>query len=154
MGVQHKSAFAILLLLLGSTPFILASVPAVIGDELSLHSSASRDLSEASADIESLDPENAAAASAVGTDKKPRRYKLEVTIGNRSPDCVNRKVILINGRFQPRLVLTQGDWVEVSSRVTATTCWDVSLMHCCERIHLLHRGLKLNKGVNSRAQPQ
>jgi hypothetical protein len=40
---------------------------------------------------------------------------LQVTVGTRSPDCVSRKVILINGEFQPRLTFTQGDWVEVRS---------------------------------------
>ncbi|KAF6252742.1 hypothetical protein COO60DRAFT_502544 [Scenedesmus sp. NREL 46B-D3] len=43
----------------------------------------------------------------------PRRYTLDVTVGTRAPDCVTRKVILINGQFQPRLTFTQGDWVEV-----------------------------------------
>lgn len=43
----------------------------------------------------------------------PRRYTLDVTVGERAPDCVSRKVILINGEFQPTLTFTQGDWVEV-----------------------------------------
>lgn len=48
----------------------------------------------------------------------PRRYTLDVTVGDRAPDCVSRKVILVNGEFQPSLTLTQGDWVEVSETTT------------------------------------
>lgn len=44
----------------------------------------------------------------------PKRYILDVTVGTRAPDCVARKVILINNNFQPRLTFTQGDWVEVA----------------------------------------
>jgi hypothetical protein len=51
--------------------------------------------------------------SGVGTSVDPVRATLDVTVGSASPDCVPRKVILINGRFQPMLRLTQGDWVEV-----------------------------------------
>lgn len=43
----------------------------------------------------------------------PRRYTLDVTVAERAPDCVSRKVLLVNGEFQPTLELTQGDWVEV-----------------------------------------
>ncbi len=51
--------------------------------------------------------------SGTGTAADPVRATLDVTVGSASPDCVPRKVILINGRFQPMLRLTQGDWVEV-----------------------------------------
>jgi hypothetical protein len=51
--------------------------------------------------------------SGVGTSVDPVRATLDVTVGSASPDCVPEKVILINGRFQPMLRLTQGDWVEV-----------------------------------------
>eukprot|EP00882_Tetradesmus_deserticola_P032525 GHRQ01036966.1.p1 GENE.GHRQ01036966.1~~GHRQ01036966.1.p1 ORF type:complete len:208 (+),score=41.28 GHRQ01036966.1:131-754(+) len=44
----------------------------------------------------------------------PQRYTLDVTVGTRAPDCVSRKVILINGEFQPKLTFMQGDWVEVT----------------------------------------
>lgn len=54
-----------------------------------------------------------------GSMNKPRQYKLDVTVGNGAPDCVNRKVILVNGEFEPRLVFAQGDWVEVSICSTA-----------------------------------
>jgi L-ascorbate oxidase len=48
-----------------------------------------------------------------GSIKNPKKYKLDVAVGNGAPDCVSRKVILVNGEFEPRLVFTQGDWVEV-----------------------------------------
>lgn len=57
-----------------------------------------------------------------GSSSKPRKYKLVVTAGNKAPDCVNRKVILVNGDFQPRLTFTQGDWVEVSSWPACCIC--------------------------------
>jgi hypothetical protein len=44
---------------------------------------------------------------------------LQVTVGTRAPDCVARKVLLINGQFQPRFTFTQGDWVEVRQQLLA-----------------------------------
>lgn len=55
-----------------------------------------------------------------GSMSKPKKYKLDVTVADGTPDCVKRKVIHVNGQFTPRLMFTQGDWVEVSIR---------SLMH-------------------------
>lgn len=52
--------------------------------------------------------------------KNPKHYTLDVTVGERSPDCVPRKVVLINGEFQPALVLTQGDYVEVRCNCRCT----------------------------------
>lgn len=57
---------------------------------------------------------NKQATAAPGSSQdNPRRVTLDVTTGERSPDCVSRKVILISGQFQPTLTFTQGDWVEV-----------------------------------------
>eukprot|EP00878_Enallax_costatus_P033800 GHUV01037365.1.p1 GENE.GHUV01037365.1~~GHUV01037365.1.p1 ORF type:complete len:432 (+),score=88.08 GHUV01037365.1:181-1476(+) len=50
----------------------------------------------------------------LGSISQAKKYKLDVTVGSGAPDCVNRKVILVNGEFQPRLIFTQGDWVEVT----------------------------------------
>lgn len=44
----------------------------------------------------------------------PFRYTLVITAGTKSLDCVSRKVILINGLYQPTLTFTQGHWVEVN----------------------------------------
>jgi hypothetical protein len=48
---------------------------------------------------------------------------LQVTVGTKAPDCVERKVILINGQFQPRLTFTQGDWVEVRKLYTTAAVY-------------------------------
>lgn len=59
---------------------------------------------------------SSSSSTAGSSPDNPRSYTLDVTVGERSPDCVSRKVILINGEFQPTLTFTQGDWVEVSNR--------------------------------------
>lgn len=53
----------------------------------------------------------------VGTKENPRKYTLNVKAGNSAPDCVSRRVILVNGKFQPALEMTQGEWVEVRPTV-------------------------------------
>lgn len=37
-----------------------------------------------------------------------------VTVGSRAPDCFQRDVILVNGSFQPTLIVTQGRHLKVS----------------------------------------
>jgi hypothetical protein len=58
--------------------------------------------------------------------KNPKHYTLDVTVGERSPDCVSRKVILINGEFQPALIFTQGDYVEVRRSCRCT--WTIATL--------------------------
>jgi L-ascorbate oxidase len=43
------------------------------------------------------------------------RYSFDVTVGQRSPDCVSRPVILVSGQFQPTITVRQGDTLEVGS---------------------------------------
>lgn len=50
----------------------------------------------------------------------PRKYTLDVTVGTKSPDCVSRKVILVNSVFQPTFTFTQGEYVEVGQRIIET----------------------------------
>lgn len=66
--------------------------------------------------------------------KNPKQYTLDVTVGERSPDCVSRKVVLINGEFQPALVLTQGDYVEV--RCSCRCTW-ATTVKSCQRVAMM-----------------
>jgi L-ascorbate oxidase len=43
------------------------------------------------------------------------RYTWNVKVGQRSPDCVSRPVILVSGQFQPTITVRQGDTLEVGS---------------------------------------
>lgn len=36
-----------------------------------------------------------------------------VTVSNKAPDCFQRDVFLVNGTFQPELVVTQGQTLQV-----------------------------------------
>jgi hypothetical protein len=69
--------------------------------------------------------------------KNPKHYTLDVTVGERSPDCVSRKVVLINGEFQPPLVLTQGDYVEVRRSCRCT--WATTVNSCHRVPSISHR---------------
>jgi hypothetical protein len=70
---------------------------------------------------------NSSNTAAGSSPDNPRRYTLDVTVSERAPDCVSRKVILINGEFQPTLTFTQGDWVEVR---ICSTCTGMCGQHC------------------------
>lgn len=69
------------------------------------------------------------ASGTVGTFSNPKQYTLTVTVGTRSPDCVSRKVILINGQFQPILRFTQGQWVAVSVDAGARLARPQTMQH-------------------------
>jgi hypothetical protein len=43
------------------------------------------------------------------------KYIWRVTVGNRSPDCFERLVLLVNDEFSPTLEVYQGDLLEVSA---------------------------------------
>ena len=45
-----------------------------------------------------------------------------VTVGNRAPDCFQRDVFLVNGTFQPELVVTQGQTLQVMFGMFARKC--------------------------------
>lgn len=51
------------------------------------------------------------------TRSNPKRYVMDVTSGTAAPDCLQKRVILVNGQFQPLITFVQGDWVEVGSSV-------------------------------------
>jgi hypothetical protein len=112
----------VLLLLLSSTAAPVAALPQfAISDHgftagIGRFLAAVRGLSSVSQAGTKQSSSNTAAGS---SPDNPRRYTLDVTVGERAPDCVSRKVILINGEFQPSLTFTQGDWVEVRAAALA-----------------------------------
>lgn len=52
------------------------------------------------------------------TDTAVEEYVWRITVGSRAPDCFQRDVILVNGTFQPTLVITQGQNLQASCRGT------------------------------------
>lgn len=45
-------------------------------------------------------------------------YELHITLANGAPDCYERKVILVNGLYQPNLQVYINDTLKVGSRLT------------------------------------
>ncbi|KAL3145498.1 hypothetical protein ABBQ32_003322 [Trebouxia sp. C0010 RCD-2024] len=48
------------------------------------------------------------------TDSIVEEYVWRATVGSRAPDCFQRDVILVNGTFQPTLVITHGQYLQVT----------------------------------------
>ncbi|KAF8065871.1 L-ascorbate oxidase [Scenedesmus sp. PABB004] len=48
---------------------------------------------------------------------------MDVTAGTLAPDCVSRKVVLVNGEFQPQITLVQGEWVAMTVKNNLPADW-------------------------------
>lgn len=62
------------------------------------------------------------------TDSIVEEYVWRATVGSRAPDCFQRDVILVNGTFQPTLVITHGQYLQVSCNETLFVL-PLSLLH-------------------------
>jgi len=111
--MPFKISIAVLITLVTGTAVMAAGLDPIIAGTASRHlliSSVRRNTASGPQQSSTARSSSNPAGSSPGN---PRRYTLDVTVAERAPDCVSRKVLLVNGEFQPTLQLTQGDWVEV-----------------------------------------